>query len=117
MHAVLVLWDLSAGSRASIERLRDYIRTESIARFSAMEGLRQKTWISNPETQQWGAVYLFETHEQAGALASHISAGRVVELTGLVPAVQQFDVEAVVEGRHSGADLLAAGLARTMPAP
>jgi hypothetical protein len=113
MRAVLVLWDLSSGSQASFEQLRDYLRSESIARFSEMAGLRQKTWISNPETGHWGALYLFETAEQANGLVSHIASGRVVQLTGLTPAtVEQFDVEALTEGNHSGTDLMSAGLAR-----
>ncbi|MCE7928326.1 MAG: YdhR family protein [Dehalococcoidia bacterium] len=113
MRAILVLWNLSSGSNATFEQLRDYLRNESIARFSAMPGLRQKTWISNPETGLWGAMYLFETAEQARELASHISTGRVAQLTGLAPAtIEQFDVEAVTEGQHAGADLLTVGLAR-----
>lgn len=113
MRAVLVLWDLSSGSKASFEELREYLRSESIARFSSMEGLRQKTWVSNPETGRWGAMYLFDTREQADELVAHIATGKVVQLTGLAPAtVEQFDVEAVTEGKHAGSDLLSVGLAR-----
>lgn len=113
MRAVLILWDLSTGSRVTFEELRDYLRNESIARFSAMPGLRQKTWISNPGTGLWGAMYLFDKAEQAQELVSHIATGRVAQLTGLAPAiVEQFDVEAVTEGQHAGDDLLAVGLAR-----
>ena len=111
MHALIVMWDLSAGSKASIEELRRYIREESMDRFRQVEGLRQKTWISNPDSQRWGAVYLFEKREQADDIVAHVASGRVVELTGLKPSVQRFDVEAVIEGRHSGVDLLASGLA------
>ncbi len=111
MRALIVLWDLSAGSKATFAELRRYLREESIPRFRQLEGLRQKTWISNPATGLWGAMYLFDTREQADELVAHISGGRVVELTGLQPAVQEFDVEAVVEGRHAGTDLLGAGLA------
>ena len=110
MHALLVIWDLSKGSNASIEELRTYIREESMARFRQVEGLRQKTWISNPETQHWGAVYLFERREQADEVVAHVNEGRVVQLTGLKPTIERFDVEAVIEGRHSGTDLLTSGL-------
>ena len=110
MRAVVVLWDLSSGSKVTFEELRQYLREVSIPHFRELPGLRQKTWISNPETGGWGAMYLFETREQADDLVAHISGGRVVELTGLQPTVQAFDVEAVVEGRHAGADLLKAGL-------
>jgi hypothetical protein len=76
-----------------------------------MAGLRQKTWISNPGTGKWGALYLFETREQAEAVIEHLPQSRVVELTGNLPTWELFDVEAVVEGEHSGSDLLAMGLA------
>ena len=112
MRAVLVLWDLSCGSKVSFEELRQYLRDESIAMFGQLAGLRQKTWISNPETGRWGALYLFDEREQADALVGRIDRGRVVALTGLVPDVQAFDLEAVVEGKHAGRDLLEAGLAR-----
>jgi trans-2,3-dihydro-3-hydroxyanthranilate isomerase len=111
MHALIVTWDLSAGSKVSIEKLREYIRDESMARFRQVVGLRQKTWISNPETQQWGAFYLFERREQADNIVAHVNAGRVAELTGLKPTIERFEVEAVIEGQHSGVDLLSSGLA------
>ncbi len=111
MHALVVTWDLSAGSKISIEDLRNYIRDESMARFRQVEGLRQKTWISNTETQRWGAVYLFEKQEQADEVVAHVNEGRVVQLTGLRPSIERFEVEAVIEGRHSGTNLLTSGLA------
>ena len=111
MHALLILWDLSAGSKVNADELRTYIREESMARFRQVEGLRQKTWISNAETGAWGALYLFETKAQADEVVAHVMEGRVVQLTGLRPEVRRFEVEAVVEGRHSGLDLLASGLA------
>ena len=113
MRAVLVLWDLTSGSKASFAQLRDYLRHESIARFSRMPGLRQKTWISNEDTGKWGALYIFESRAQADDLVSHVRSARPTELTGLQPVtIEQFDVEAVTEGQHSGSELLSAGLAR-----
>ena len=112
MHGLLVLWDLSKGSKASFGELREYLRAESMPRFRTMAGLRQKTWISNPDTGKWGALYLFETREQAQAVIDHLPQSRVVELTGMLPTWELFDVECVVEGEHSGIDLLAAGLAQ-----
>jgi hypothetical protein len=111
MHALIVTWDLSAGSKISIEKLREYIRDESMARFRQVEGLRQKTWISNADTQCWGAVYLFERRDQADEVVAHVNEGRVVQLTGLKPSIERFEVEAIIEGQHSGVDLLASGLA------
>lgn len=112
LTALLVLWDLSAGSGASFDELRDYLRERSIPRFEQMEGLRQKTWISDPASGKWGARYLFEERGQAQAVIDHLDESPVVTLTGRRPSAQMFDVEAVVEGQHSGFDLLVAGLAR-----
>jgi hypothetical protein len=113
MYALLVLWDLSAGSKASFEELREYLWEKSMPRFRQMAGLRQKTWISNPETGHWGALYLFEQREQAEAVVAHLDESPVVAMTGRKATSQIFDVEAVVEGQHEGADLLSVGLAWT----
>lgn len=112
LTALLVLWDLSAGSDATFEELRDYLRERSIPRFEQLDGLRQKTWISDPASGKWGALYLFDERGQAQAVIDHLSESPVVTLTGRTPTAQLFDVEAVVEGQHSGVDLLIAGLAR-----
>jgi hypothetical protein len=108
MYALLVLWDLSQGSKMSIEELRHYIRDESMAKFRAKDALRQKVWVSNAETGRWGAMYLFETREAAEAQARTLT--KPEEMTGVKPTIELFEVEAVVEGQHSGTDLLAAGL-------
>jgi hypothetical protein len=110
MHALLVLWDLSAGSKASFEELREYLWEKSMPRFRQMEGLRQKTWISNPQTGTWGALYLFERREQAEAVVAHLDESPVVAMTGRKATWQLFDVETVVEGQHEGTDLLSTGL-------
>ncbi len=115
LYALQVMWELgpaAQGSRATIEELRDYLRERSIPRFEGMAGLRQKTWISNPETGRWGALYLFDTAEARQAAADAASGSPVVDLTGLTPVYEMFDVEAVAEGVHAGHDLRDAGLAR-----
>ncbi|MCK9487547.1 MAG: YdhR family protein [Dehalococcoidia bacterium] len=115
LFALQVMWDLGPGgaaSRASFEELRAYVRERSVPRFEQMAGLRQKTWISNPETGRWGALYLFDTPEQRQAVVDAVNASPVGEMTGVQPSFEVFDVEAVVEGVHAGADLGASGLAR-----
>ncbi|MCA9843401.1 MAG: YdhR family protein [Dehalococcoidia bacterium] len=110
MHALLVLWDLSTDSKATFEELREYLWTRSMPRFREMEGLRQKTWISSSDTGEWGALYVFERRDQAEAVIGHLSDSPVVELTGKRPTARIFEVEAIVEGQHDGADLLTSGL-------
>lgn len=112
LTALLVLWDLSEGSDATFEELRDYLRERSIPKFEQHDGLRQKTWISDPASGKWGALYIFEERSQALAIIEGVAGSPVVALTGRTPTTQLFDVEAVVEGQHSGLDLLRAGLAR-----
>lgn len=115
LFALQVTWDLGPEARessATFEELRDYLRTRSIARFEQMAGLRQKTWISNPETGHWGALYLFDTAAQRQAVIDAVGGSPVVEMTGKAPRYEVFDVEAVVEGPHAGTHLDAAGLAR-----
>jgi hypothetical protein len=105
--AKLVLWDLT-GSNATIEQLRDYIRDESVDAFGAVEGLRFKAWISNPETNRWGAFYVWDSREAADAPLP-TRAGAII---GKDPEIAQFfDLEATVEGRSAVPDLARLGLA------
>lgn len=108
MFAVIVLWDLSTGSKMSIDELRDYIRNESLEKFRAKQSLRQKVWVSNAETGRWGAFYLFETREAAEEQARAVT--KPEAMTGIKPTVELFEVEAAVEGQHQGTDILASGL-------
>src|SRR5690606_8395035 len=116
LYAVQVMWDLGVNaehSRASYEDLREYLRTKSIALFEGMEGVRQKVWVSNPETGRWRAMYLLDSKERQQAVLELAKTSAVTTQTGLQPAsVETFEVEAVAEGVHTGIDLRTAGLAR-----
>ena len=110
MFALLLVWDFSEKPRELFEQLRRYIADESWARYAGREGLRYKVWFSNEETGRWGAFYLWDTRE---ALEEEVrTMYRVEAMTGVAPAVCRYEVEAIQEGRHSGRDLLSAGLAR-----
>ena len=107
MVARLVLWNL-ADSATSVDELRRYLREESVDAFAEVPGLRLKVWISDAAGERWGAFYLFETREAADQQLP----GRVRELTGKEPdLVDEFDVEATVEGRYDDAELSRLGLA------
>ncbi|KPI00509.1 hypothetical protein OV450_5091 [Actinobacteria bacterium OV450] len=94
MKATVAWWDLE-GSGHTIESLRAYLHDEAIDRFAAVEGLRLKFWIADPQTQRWGAVMLWETAEAA----AQPLAPRAAELIGRAPvSYTVFDVEATVEG-------------------
>ena len=114
MHVVVCWWDLS-GSAQTIETLRVFLREQGIEPFTAYRGLRLKSWISDPATDRWGAVFLWETAEDALAPMPP----QATELIGYPPThCDSFDVEANVEGIHSGADLTRLGLVfAAAPAP
>ncbi len=104
MRAVIVWWDL-AGSGQTIESLRDFLRDEAVDRFSEVPGLRLKFWVSDPATDRWGAVLLWEGAEAA-------IPQRAAELIGCPPAERHsFDVEATVEGVFAVAALAGRGAA------
>lgn len=103
----IVLWSL-ADSKTNIEELRRYLRDESVDAFAEVEGLRFKAWISDASGERWGAFYLFESREAADQALP----GRVRELIGKEPdLVEEFDLEATVEGRFADAELSRLGLA------
>lgn len=106
MHAVVCWWDLTE-SEQTVESLRVFLRDEGIEPFTHYRGLRLKTWISDAQTRRWGAVFLWETAEDAKAPMPP----RATELIGYPPTHNwSFDVEANVEGLHDGADLSRLGL-------
>jgi Putative mono-oxygenase ydhR len=103
----LVLWNL-ADSKTNIDELRRYVADESVDEFSRVEGLRLKVWISDPATERWGAVYLWDSADAARQSLP----GRARELIGKDPDVtEEFDVEATIEGTFAVEQLSHRGLA------
>jgi hypothetical protein len=103
----IVLWSL-ADSKTTIEELRRYLRDESVDAFAEVEGLRFKAWISDGSGERWGAFYLFES----AAAAARPLPGRARELIGKDPdVVEEFDLEASIEGRYAEEPLSRLGLA------
>ncbi|HSC91652.1 MAG TPA: YdhR family protein [Gaiellaceae bacterium] len=102
----IVLWSLSDAAMGVAE-LREYLRDESVPAYAEVPGLRLKLWISDEGTERWGAVYLFESREAADAPMP----SRVRELVGKDPdLVEEFDLEASVEGRFAVEELGRRGL-------
>jgi hypothetical protein len=103
----LVLWNL-ADSMTTIDELRRYLRDESVDAWEDVDGLRFKAWISDPGTDRWGAVYLWESAEAA----EQELPSRARELIGTDPdVVEVFDLEATIEGRFQDENLSRLGLA------
>ena len=102
-----VMWDLD-GTGTTIERLREYLRDESVDAFSGVEGLRFKAWLSDASSNRWGAVYVWESAEAAQQKLP----SRARELIGKDPdVVEVYDVEATVEGVFADSLLTRRGLA------
>lgn len=106
-----MLWSL-ADSDTSVAELREYLRTESVDAFADVPGLRLKAWIADEATERWGALYLWETAEDA----EQPLPSRARELIGKDPdVVEVFDVEATVEGAYRLERLALRGLALEDP--
>ncbi|MEU6894894.1 hypothetical protein ABZ934_24450 [Streptomyces sp. NPDC046557] len=99
MKATLSWWDLS-GSDQTIDSLRVYLRDEGVDPWAEIHGLRLKFWISDRQTNRWGAVMLWDF---AADLAAPMPPNRATELIGYPPTDRMVtDIEAIVEGVHSG---------------
>ena len=102
-----VLWNL-ADSLTNVGELRRYLLDEAVDAFAEVEGLRFKAWISDEATERWGAVYLFESPE---AVRQPLPS-RARELIGKDPdVIEEFEVEATIEGRYAEEALSRLGLA------
>ena len=107
MFVRLVLWNL-ADSKTTIAELRRYLRDESVDAFEEVPGLRFKAWIADEATERWGAVYLWESADAADQELP----SRARDLIGKDPdLVEEFDVEATIEGRFATEELSRRGLA------
>ncbi len=102
-----VLWNL-ADSQTTIAELRRYLRDESVDAFEDVEGLRFKAWISDEVTERWGAFYVWESQEASRQELP----SKARDLIGRDPdVVEEFDVEATIEGRFGTEELSRLGLA------
>ncbi len=92
--------------------MRRYLRDESVDEYEEVDGLRFKAWISDPVGERWGAFYLFESREAADQELP----GRASQLIGTQPVVlEEFDVEATIEGNFQFHELSRLGLAFEEP--
>jgi trans-2,3-dihydro-3-hydroxyanthranilate isomerase len=93
MKVTISWWDLSQ-SPQTIESLRDYLIDEGIAPWERIDGLVLKFWISDPATNRWGAVMLWDSAEAA---KGPMPPNRALELIGHPPEIRLVaDMEALV---------------------
>jgi trans-2,3-dihydro-3-hydroxyanthranilate isomerase len=109
MIALLMQFGLSV-TYGSVEGLRSYIVDRSVAKYREVEGLRLKIFLSDPDGDTFGALYLWETEATLEAALPELGSS-VRNRWGITPRLQRFDVEAIVEGRHSTPDLARVGRA------
>ena len=103
MYGLAVRWSLTYAGDGVGKQLRDYVEETSLARFSAMDGLRFKTWRMRPG-EWFEGTYVFETasarDDFAASFAANAAESRASQLIGTTPILQEtFDVVAVAEGR------------------
>jgi trans-2,3-dihydro-3-hydroxyanthranilate isomerase len=107
MKATIAWWDLS-GSDQTIDSLRAHLREEGVEPWAQVHGMRLKFWISDRQTNRWGAVMLWES---TADLTAPMPPNRATALIGYPPTHRMMtDIEAIVEGVHSG-QLVDRGLA------
>ncbi|MCX5077794.1 hypothetical protein OG321_35635 [Streptomyces sp. NBC_00424] len=107
MKATISWWDLT-GSDQTIDSLRAYLRDEGVDPWTEIHGMRLKFWISDRQTNRWGAVMLWDS---TADLTASLPPNRATELIGYPPSIRMMtDVEAITEGVHSG-QLVERGLA------
>ena len=107
MIALLVLFDLTHSS-VGIDALRSGL-SESQERYREVDGLRQKVYLSAaPDT--FGGFYLFESEAALAAALPRLGVA-TQQRSGVAPRILKFDVDAILEGRHSTPDLTRVGQA------
>lgn len=99
MRATVTWWDLDKTGQ-TIDSLRASLQDDGVESWARVPGLRIKFWVSDPQTNRWGAVMLWDSGaDPAGPLPPN----RAAELIGHPPTLRWApDVEAIVEGRHVG---------------
>lgn len=100
MHGLTVRWSLQGTPSGTEQALRDYVRDDSLARFTGMPGLIQKTWTMN-ERGFFSGVYVWSTREARASFLQQFRANPspVTRMIGHGPdVIQEFEVVAVAIG-------------------
>lgn len=100
MHGLTVRWSLMDSPPGTEQALRDYVRESSVARFTGMPGLVQKTWQIN-ERGFFSGVYVWATEQARTEFLAEFRANPspVTQLVGHDPdIIQEWEVVAVAIG-------------------
>jgi hypothetical protein len=102
MRGLTVRWSLTDTPTESLDELRDYVDDVSHARFSALAGLRFKTWRARPGEWFEGTYVFIDDVARAefeAAFAAGAADSPVSKILGRAPAlIEPCAVIAVAEG-------------------
>jgi hypothetical protein len=86
MHGLTVRWSLRDAPAGTAQALRDYVRDESVPRFTGMPGLVQKTW-QLAEHGFFSGNYVWATPEAREQFLEQFRANpsKVTQLVGAGP--------------------------------
>ncbi|BDU21156.1 hypothetical protein [Dyella sp. GSA-30] len=94
MIATISWWNLTESTQ-TIESLRQYLNDEGVAPWEAIQGMRSKFWMSDPDKNLWGAVVVWNSPE---FLTQPLPPNRATELIGYPPTWRTtFDVEVLID--------------------
>ena len=100
MHGLTVRWSLGDSPPGTEQALRDYVREQSVARFSGMAGLIQKTWQIN-ERGFFSGVYIWASTEARAQFLEQFRASpsAVTRIVGHGPdVIQEWELVGVAVG-------------------
>ena len=100
MYGLTVRWSLMDTPAGTEQQLRDYVRDTSVARFSGMPGLVQKTW-QVVERGFFSGVYIWATVEARESFLADFRANpsAVTQLIGNDPdVIQEWELIGVAVG-------------------
>jgi len=102
MRGLTVRWSLAEAPGESLDELRDYVDDVSHARFSALAGLRFKTWRAR-EGEWFEGTYVFVDASARAEFQAGFAAGAadspVSKILGRAPSlIEPCQVVAVAEG-------------------
>jgi hypothetical protein len=100
MYGLTIRWSLTHAASGVGQALRDYVREESVARFTGMPGLHFKTW-QIVDGGFFSGVYVWAAEQdRADFLRSfRTSPSKVTQLVGHDPdVIQEWDVAGIAVG-------------------
>ncbi len=100
MYGLTIRWALTDAPAAVNAQLRDYVRTESVARFTGMAGLHWKTW-QMVDGGFFAGVYVWASEAARAEFLERFrsSPSAVTQLLGHDPdVIQEYDVVGLAVG-------------------